>query len=99
MKLVRYERKEHIATTTMNWTSTHNAFNNALCEELRQAWVKCQDSADRVAVLASAEEDHFSVGVDVRDFSADMWHAIPGGVELDRPSLRRHPAERSTAHS
>jgi enoyl-CoA hydratase/carnithine racemase len=66
----------------------HNALNNALCDELRQAWLRFRDSDDRVAVLASAEDAYFCVGADVRDLPANMWHAVPGlGVELDKPVI------------
>ena len=88
MTLVRYESADHVATITMARTDAHNALNNALCEELRQAWLRFRDSDDRVAVLASAEEGYFCVGADVRDLPANMWHAVPGlGVELDKPVI------------
>ena len=53
MKLVRYESANHVATITMDRTSSHNALNNALCDELREAWLRFHNSDDRVAVLAS----------------------------------------------
>ena len=88
MKLVRYESSGHVATITMDRSSKHNALNNALCDELREAWLKFRDSDDRVAVLASAEEAYFSVGADVGDLPVNMWHAVPGlGVELDKPVI------------
>jgi len=88
MKLVRYESADHVATITMDRSSKHNALNNALCDELREAWLKFRDSDDRVAVLASAEEAYFSVGADVGDLPINMWHAVPGlGVELDKPVI------------
>ena len=88
MTLVRYESQGHVATITMDRSSVHNALNNALCTELRQAWQRFRDSDDRVAVLASAEEKYFCVGADVRDLPSDMWHAVPGlGVELDKPVI------------
>jgi enoyl-CoA hydratase len=88
MTLVRYESQNSVATITMDRKSTHNAFNNALCEELRQAWIKFQRSDDRVAVIASAEADYFSVGADVKEFPTNMWHALPGyGVEVDKPII------------
>jgi enoyl-CoA hydratase len=86
MTLVRYESNHGVATITMDRREQHNALNGALCEELRQAWLRFRDSDDRVAVLASGEDAYFSVGADVRDFPANMWHAVPGlGVELDKP--------------
>ena len=84
MTLVRYESAGHVATITMDRASAHNALNNALCDELRVAWLRFHESDDRVAVLASSEEKYFSVGADVRDLPVNMWHAVPGlGVELD----------------
>jgi enoyl-CoA hydratase/carnithine racemase len=88
MSLVRYESAGHVATITMDRSSAHNALNNALCDELREAWVRFRDSEDRVAVLAASEEAYFSVGADVRDLPINMWHAVPGlGVELDKPVI------------
>jgi enoyl-CoA hydratase/carnithine racemase len=88
MTLVRYESQNSVATITMDRKSTHNAFNNALCEELRQAWLQFQRSDDRVAVIASSEDEYFSVGADVTEFPTNMWHALPGyGVELDKPVI------------
>jgi enoyl-CoA hydratase/carnithine racemase len=88
MPLVRYDSNDHVATITMDRASVHNALNNALCTELREAWQRFRDSDDRVAVLASAEEAYFCVGADVKDLPANMWHAVPGlGVELDKPVI------------
>jgi enoyl-CoA hydratase len=88
MTLVRYDSKDHVATITMDRASAHNALNNALVNELREAWRRFRDSDDRVAVLASCEEKYFCVGADVRDLPSDMWHAVPGlGVELDKPVI------------
>ena len=88
MPLVRYESTGHVATITMDRSSAHNALNNALCDELRQAWLRFRDSDDRVAVLAASEDAYFSVGADVKDLPANMWLAVPGlGVELDKPVI------------
>ena len=88
MTLVRYESADRVATITMDRREKHNALNGALCEELRQAWIRFRDSDDRVAVLASSEDAYFSVGADVKDFPVNMWHAVPGlGVELDKPVI------------
>jgi len=88
MTLVRYESAGHVATITMDRASAHNALNNVLCDELREAWLRFRDSDDRVAVLAAAEEAYFSVGADVKDLPVNMWHAVPGlGVELDKPVI------------
>jgi enoyl-CoA hydratase/carnithine racemase len=88
MTLVRYESKDHVATITMDRASSHNALNNALCDDLREAWLRFRDGDDRVAVLASCEEAYFCVGADVKDLPVNMWHAVPGlGVDLDKPVI------------
>jgi enoyl-CoA hydratase len=88
MSLVRYESKSHVATVTMDRRSAHNALNNELCSELRAAWQRFRDSDDRVAVLASAEDDYYTVGADVNGLPDNMWHAVPGlGVALDKPVI------------
>ena len=88
MTLVRYESTGRVATITMDRASAHNALNNALCDELREAWLRFRDSDDRVAVLAAAEEAYYTVGADVKDLPVNMWHAVPGlGVELDKPVI------------
>src|SRR5271169_4395093 len=88
MTLIRYESSGHVATITMDRSSSHNALNNALCDDLREAWLRFRDSDDRVAVLAASEEAYFSVGADVKDFPVNMWYAVPGlGVELDKPVI------------
>ena len=72
MTVVRYESKDHVATITMDRRSAHNALNNELCTELREAWQRFHDSDDRVAVLASAEEDYYTVGADVNGLPDDV---------------------------
>lgn len=88
MSVVRYESAGNVATITMERSASKNALNNALCDALRAAWVRFRDSDDRVAILASADEDYFCVGADVKDLPANMWHAVPGmGVALDKPVI------------
>src|SRR5262249_40979451 len=88
MSLVRYDSKSRVATITMDRRSAHNALNNELCTELRAAWQRFHDSDDRVAVLASAEDDYYTVGADVNGLPDNMWHAVPGlGVALDKPVI------------
>src|ERR1700724_4195679 len=88
MTLVCYESAGRVATITMDRGSAHNALNNALCDDLREAWLRFRDSDDRVAVLAAAEEAYYTVGADVKDLPVNMWHAVPGlGVDLDKPVI------------
>jgi enoyl-CoA hydratase/carnithine racemase len=86
--LVKYTSADRVATITMARTAKRNALNNALCDQLRAAWLKFRDSDDRVAVLASADDAYYSVGADMDGLPANMWHAVPGlAVELDKPVI------------
>jgi enoyl-CoA hydratase len=88
MSLVKYDSKSRVATITMDRRSAHNALNNELCTDLRAAWQRFHDSDDRVAVLASAEDDYYTVGADFNGLPDNMWHAVPGlGVALDKPVI------------
>ena len=101
MSLVRYESKSHVATITMDRRSAHNALNNELCSELRAAWQRFRDSDDRVAVLASAEDDYYTVGADVNGLPDNMWHAVPGpspGSLRDPTSPRRRAGRGEPSH-
>jgi enoyl-CoA hydratase/carnithine racemase len=88
MSVVRYESRDHVATITMDRAAARNALNNELCTALRAAWARFHASDDRVAVLASSNDDYFCVGADVKDLPVNMWHAVPGlGVALDKPVI------------
>lgn len=85
---VSYVSSGYVATITMQRTKERNALNNAICADLKAAWLRFRDSDDRVAVLASSNDAYFSVGADVKDLPANMWHAVPGlGVDLDKPVI------------
>ena len=65
----------------------HNALNNALCDELREAWLRFRDSDDRVAVLASCEEVFLRRR---RRQGSPVQHVARRaglGVELDKPVI------------
>jgi len=86
--LVRYESAGHVATITMNRVDRKNALNDALVGAIRKAWYRFRDSDDRVAILASADPEYFSVGADVRDLPSAMWQAVPGmGVDIGKPVI------------
>ncbi|MGX9673449.1 enoyl-CoA hydratase/isomerase family protein [Mycobacterium sp. HM-7] len=61
------EPDAHVATITLNRPEALNAFNRAMCEEMRQAWqaVKRDDTVHAV-VLRAAGDRAFSAGLDVK---------------------------------
>lgn len=86
--LVDYQSSDNVATITINRAEKMNALSEALVQELNQAWVRFEESDDRVAVLTSAGDRAFSVGADLKDPPAEMWQAVPNvGVALTKPVI------------
>ncbi len=76
MGLVRTDSSEGITTITMARADKRNALNQALCDELCEAYVAFEKGGDQVAVL-QAEGPAFCVGADLKDPPAAMWKAVP----------------------
>ncbi|MGE5525729.1 MAG: enoyl-CoA hydratase/isomerase family protein [Rhodospirillaceae bacterium] len=82
---VLYESRDGVAVITLNRPEKRNAINNSMALALREAWLRLEESADRVAVLTHAG-DHFTGGADIKDPPADFPACIPNvGVRLGKP--------------
>ena len=87
MGLVKVETSEGITTITMNRADKRNALNQALCDELYEAYLGFEASGDQVAVL-QAEGPSFCVGADLKDPPAAMWKAVPDvSHKLSKPVI------------
>ena len=68
-----YERRDRIATITLNQPDTRNALSNELLEELIGAFEAARDDDDvRCVVLTSSHETVFSSGANLAGFAADV---------------------------
>jgi len=85
---VIYEKKGHIAHITLNRPEVLNAFNRAMHEKLREAWLDFREDNDLwVVVISGAGDRAFSSGADVREVGADrgeeprrtFWESWFGG--------------------
>lgn len=84
---VIYESQDGIAVITLNRPGKLNALSSDLEEELRAAWIRFNDSADRVAILTGAGEKAFSAGADMEN-PPELWRCMPGvGVPLEKPLI------------
>jgi len=84
--IVTYESADRIATITINRPQAMNALDTRVVEGLSAAWRRYRDGDDRCAVLAAAGDRAFSVGADLKDPPAELWHGVPGvGVEIEKP--------------
>jgi len=86
--VITYESKDKVATITINRPDKMNALSNGLVQELKEAFIRLQESDDRACVLTAAGERAFSVGADLKDPPRDpsLWECMPGvGVMLDKP--------------
>ena len=85
--VVTYESENHIATITLNRPDKMNAINPAITDGLAAAWVRFNESEERVAILAGAGPN-FSAGADIKDLPTELWKAIPGaGVFVEKPVI------------
>jgi enoyl-CoA hydratase/carnithine racemase len=90
---IRYETgDDHVATITLNRPEVLNAFDRAMCREIREAWHLVKDDADVHAVVVRAEgERAFCTGLDTsKPYGQpdDVWnHEDPG--ELLSPKWQK----------
>jgi enoyl-CoA hydratase/carnithine racemase len=79
-----YETSEdHVATVTLNRPEVLNAFNRAMCEEMRDVWKRVKaDPSVHVVVVRAAGTRAFCVGLDTKTpygQPEDVWnHEDPG---------------------
>ena len=86
--VVSYESQDQVAVITICRGDKLNALNNDVINGLRDAWIRFEDSDDRVAVLTSEGERAFSVGADLKDPPTEMWEGVPGvGVLVTKPVI------------
>jgi enoyl-CoA hydratase/carnithine racemase len=74
---------DHVATITLNRPEVLNAFNRAMCHEMRAAWHAVKDDPEVHAVVLRAAGDRaFSAGLDTKQPYGqpdDVWnHEDPG---------------------
>jgi enoyl-CoA hydratase len=82
---VRYGSKGGITTITLDRPDKLNALNSQMAVELEEAWVRFNESEDRVAVLAG-EGRSFTAGADLKDMPTEGYGYVPGvGVSVAKP--------------
>ncbi len=87
-EIILYESTDNIATITINRADRLNALNEEVIVGLADAWVRFEDSGDRVAVLHAAGDRAFSVGADVKAPPKEMWQGVPSvGATVTKPVI------------
>jgi enoyl-CoA hydratase len=71
VSLVKVESSEGIATITMTRADKRNALNQALCDELYEAYRRFEAGDDKVAIL-QADGPAFCVGADLKEAPSAM---------------------------
>jgi (E)-benzylidenesuccinyl-CoA hydratase len=65
---LRFEKREGVATLTLDRPERHNAFNLAMAQELHAAWEAIKGDPDVVCVIVTGAGDRaFCTGMDVAD--------------------------------
>lgn len=85
---IHYETRGLVAHIIIARPAFHNAFDNLMVEQLRQAWQRFEDGVERVAVVSGGSSRHFTVGADLKDMPADVWQGVPGvAVTITKPVI------------
>lgn len=88
--LVTYESADGIGTITINRPEKLNALTNGIVAELRDIFIRFNESDDRCAIVTGAGNRAFSVGADLTDppVNPELWECMPGvGVDVDKPLI------------
>src|SRR4051812_38357563 len=82
-----YESRDGVAIVTLNRPEKRNAINNDMALALRDAWIRLNESDDRVGVVTHAGE-HFTGGADIKSPPQDFPACVPNvGVALEKPLI------------
>ena len=85
---IRYETDGPVAHIVIDRPDAHNACNDAMVGELREAWRRYEAGPERVAVVSGGSSRHFTVGADLKDMLGDVWQGVPGvGVPVSKPVI------------
>jgi enoyl-CoA hydratase/carnithine racemase len=82
--LVIYEKRDHVATITLNCPEAFNAISPEVYKELSDTMISFRDDTDVwVAIITGAGQKAFSAGADIKKMLprlADKSFALPPGV-------------------
>lgn len=86
---VLYESNDHIATITINRPERLNAINEDVELGLAAAWVRFNQSEDRVAILTGSGDKAFSVGKDLDYLATPNYRKFTPGfdIEVNKPII------------
>ena len=85
---IRYETQGLVAHIIFDRPAVHNAFNNAMVDQLRQALQRFEDGPERALVVSGGSSKHFTVGADLKDMPSDVWQGVPGvAVKVSKPVI------------
>ena len=88
---VLYDVSDHVATLTLNRPEVMNAFNQRMCEEIQDVWMRARlDDDVRVVVVQANGGRAFSVGVDRKN----KEEGSSSGTGFEKGRLHNEPADR-----
>jgi enoyl-CoA hydratase len=85
-----YEKKDRIATLTLNRPHTGNALSKQLRDELDMVMDDLDDDDETRVLIIKAAGNHFSTGYDLKEFSY-LWDADSAQNEQQRRAHSRSP--------
>src|SRR5574341_1554529 len=87
---LKYDKKEQIATITIDRPKVLNALNMATMEELRQAFTEARDDKDvRVVLLTGEGEKSFVAGADISELAmASTFRLASDNAKIGQPEVK-----------
>ena len=85
---VLYTSRDGIAEITINRPEKYNTLTHEVIDQLHAAWIRFNESDDRVAILTGAGDKALTAGANLRDIPHDLFRAIPGvGIQVKKPVI------------
>ena len=85
---IHYQTEGPVARITIDRPQSHNAFDDAMVDELLAAWQRFEAGPQRVAVVDGGSARHFTVGADLKHMPRDVWKGVPGvAVPVSKPVI------------
>jgi enoyl-CoA hydratase/carnithine racemase len=75
MSAILYDSRDGIAEITINQSEKYNILTHEVVAELHDAWVRFNESSDRVAILTGAGDKAFTAGANLKDDVIDFLNA------------------------
>lgn len=84
--LVLVEKRDKVATVTLNRPNAMNALSSALRNAIAEAFTELRDDADTEVIILTGAGKAFCAGLDLKELGGETGEGAPAGSENDAPA-------------